>query len=173
MQCDVWMSRILLVTVMWQGNGNKTQPNGVKFNCAVASKNSRNHRCLYHHHSPIGCSMLLLYWSSNWWKNRNTDIYGNRALQACQECVFCILCMPVCLNTVILCHAEQPNHFQYHNSMRLVQLVQHAETWCNMVPGLSLPPRSLFGDHLDPEGANLFETLFETATCIGSAQESV
>ena len=183
MQCDVWMSRIVMVTVMWKRNDNIARLNGVKFNRAVASKNSRNHRCLSreieepawdatYHHLPI---FVQCYSSIDHAPG------GKRIFMATMLCkhanaknVFiCILCMPARLDTVILCHAEQPNHFQYHNSMMLAQLEQHAETWCNMVPGLSLRPQSLFGCHPNSEGANLFENLFEMPTCIGSAQESV
>ena len=155
----------------------------MKFNRAVASKNSRNHRCLSreiegpawdatYHHLPI----FVQCYSSIDHAPGGKRIFMTTMLckHANAKNVFiCILCMPARLDTVILCHAEQPNHFQYQNSMMLAQLVQHAETWCNMVPGLSLRPQSLFGCHPHSEGANLFENLFEMPTCIGSAQESV
>ena len=127
MQCDVWMSRILLVTVMWQGNGNKTQPNGVKFNCAVASKNSRNHRCLYHHHSPIGCSMLLLYWSSNWWKKIETRISMATALCKHAKNVFSASC--ACLYAWTLSYCVMLNSPTTSN----ITIPWGWCNWCNML----------------------------------------
>ena len=118
----------------------------------VASENSKNHRL-------FNATPLLITHLQK--KNMATMLRVT-----CQECVsMCFFPKSILwywhTQHTVSCWTAHPLPI---SQFPRVQLVQPPETWWNMVPGLSL-----FGlAHLNSEGANLSENLFERATCIRS-----